>query len=342
MAATAPEETALAPLVGGPRGTGRRRRDALFGLSLKAFEAPILSGRTLVGRYTIVSDPAGVRRVLVENAANYPKAAFDLRFFTVLFGGGLLGSDGETWRRHRRVMAPAFDPRSVAAYGPAMVATAQTFVERWDALPDGAPIDMAEEMTDLTLQVISRTVFSTDSGEIIGLVGGALTRGLEAIANANLLDLLPVVGEMRMRGRERRLARDSVGLDAAVARLVDARAANLQSAPNDLLTRLAAARDLDTGAGLSPKEIRDEIITIFMAGHETTANTLSWIWYLLAQRPAEAARLHAELDTVLGGRAPSPEDLSRLVFTRQVVEESMRLYPAAPGLSTRRDPSSWR
>jgi cytochrome P450 len=300
------------------------------------FEEPIVSGRTLFGSYMLVSDPAGVRRVLVENAANYPKTSMDLRFFTALFGGGLLGSDGEVWRRHRRVMAPAFDPRSVAAYGPAIAASAREFLGRWDALPDGAAIDMAQEMKALTLQVIARTVFSTDSAEIIDLIGGTLSRGLEAASEANILDLLPVIGEWRMRARERRLAASSAGLDDAVTALVRSREANLAGAPADLLTRLVAAKDDEGGGGLSPKEIRDEIITIFMAGHETTAGTLSWTWYVLSQRPVEAARLQAELDAVLAGRAPTPEDLPSLPYTRRVVEESMRLFPAAPGLSTRR------
>jgi len=316
----------------------RRARDQPFpGLTERMFEEPIVSGRTLFGSYMLVSDPAGVRRVLVENAANYPKTAMDLRFFTALFGGGLLGTDGEVWRRHRRVMAPAFDPRSVAAYGPAIAASAQDFLVRWDALPDGAAVDMAQEMKALTLQVIARTVFSTDSAEIIDLIGGTLRRGLEAASQANILDLLPVIGEWRMKARERRMAAGSVGLDEAVAALVKAREANLAAAPADLLTRLVAAKDEEGGgAGLSPKEIRDEIITIFMAGHETTAGTLSWTWYVLSQRPVEAARLGDELDAVLAGRPPTPEDLPNLPYTRRVVEESMRLFPAAPGLSTRR------
>ena len=319
-------------------GPGARKwRDVLFpNLTRRGFEEPILAGRGLLGPYLLVSDPAGVRRVLVENAANYPKSTMDLRFFTAIFGGGLLGSAGEVWKRHRRIMAPAFDPRSVAAYGPAITATAQTFLGRWDGLADGAPVDMAEEMTALTLQVISRTVFSSDSEDIIELVRGTLGRGLETAAQAGLLDLVPVISELRMRARERTMRAASAELDLAVARLAREREANLASAPPDLLTRLVSAKDDEGGAGLSDKEIRDEIVTIFMAGHETTANTLSWIWYLLALRPAEGARLRAELDAVLGGRAPTGADLPNLRFTRQVVEESMRLYPAAPGLSSRR------
>jgi cytochrome P450 len=327
---------------GGARKKRRRAAGQPFpGLTDRMFEEPIVAGRTLFGAYLLVSDPAGVRRVLVENAANYPKSPLDLRFFTALFGGGLLGSDGEVWRRHRRVMAPAFDPRSVAAYGPAIAASAQDFLTRWDALPSGAAIDMAQEMKALTLQVIARTVFSTDSAKLIDLIGGTLSRGLEAAAEANILDLLPVIGEWRMQARERRLAASSAGLDDAVSALVKTREANLAAAPADLLTRLVAAKDEEAkpaagNGGLTAKEIRDEIITIFMAGHETTAGTLSWTWYALSQRPVEAERLRAELDAVLGGRPPTPEDLPNLPYTRRVVEESMRLFPAAPGLSTRR------
>ena len=332
---------ALAP-AGGEQKRRRRAAGQPFpGLTERMFAEPIVAGRGLFAPYLLVSDPAGVRRVLVENAANYPKSPLDLRFFTALFGGGLLGTDGEVWRRHRRVMAPAFDPRSVAAYGPAIAASAREFLTRWEALPDGAPIDMAQEMKALTLQVIARTVFSTDSAEIIDLIGGTLSRGLDAAAEANILDLFPIIGEWRMRARERRLAANSVGLDEAVAALVKAREANLAAAPADLLTRLVAAKDDEArpgegNGGLTPKEIRDEIITIFMAGHETTAGTLSWTWYVLSQRPVEAARLGAELDAVLAGRPPTAEDLPNLPYTRRVVEEAMRLFPAAPGLSTRR------
>jgi cytochrome P450 len=327
---------ALPPLA--PAGGRRKpRRDPVFrGLTAEMFERPVVAGRGLFGPWILINDPAGVRRVLVENAANYPKAALDQRFFTALFGGGLLGIDGEVWRRHRRIMAPAFDPRSVAAYGPAIATTVQDFLDRWRAWPDGSAIDMAEEMTLLTLQVISRTVFSASSDSMIDLVHSTLRRGLEAAATVNLLDLAPVIGEWRMRARERTLAKASAGMDVAVAELIRTREANLDGAPADLLTRLVAAKDEEGSGGLTPKEIRDEIVTIFMAGHDTTANTLSWTWYALSQRPAVLARLHEELDRVLDGRPPAPEDLPSLPFATRVIEEAMRLYPAAPGLSTRR------
>jgi cytochrome P450 len=339
------EETRDLPLLAGslaemrsrPKRERRHRQEGFFGaIPERAYSESVFVGRSLFGPWAVVSDPAAVRRVLVEQAANYPKTKMDIEFFAAIFGGGLLGLEGEDWRRHRRIMAPAFDPRSVAAYGPAMAATIQGFLARWDALPDEAPIDMAEEMRTLTLEVISRTVFSVDSGEMGGLVRHMLERGAASSAAANVLDLLPVIRDWRMRARERDLAEASRPLDAAIDAILAQRQARSREGPADLIDRLVAARDAETGGRLTAKEIRDEIVTIYIAGHETTASTLSWTWYVLSQRPAHLVRLQAELDAQLGGRAPGPDDLARLADTRRVVEEAMRLYPAAPGLSTRR------
>jgi cytochrome P450 len=320
-----------------PKRERRRRQEGFFGvIPDRAYREPVFVGRSLFGNWALVSDPAAVRRVLVEQSANYPKAKMDIEFFAAIFGGGLLGLDGEDWRRHRRIMAPAFDPRSVAAYGPAMAASIQSFLARWDALPDEAPIDMSQEMTTLTLEVISRTVFSADGGEMGGLVRDVLLRGAASSESANLLDLLPVIAPWRMKRRKKDLAQASQPLDAAIEALLAQREARTHDGPADLIDRLMAARDAETGGRLNAKEIRDEIVTIYIAGHETTASTLSWTWYLLSQRPAHLRRLQAELDAQLGGRPPEPADLTRLPYTRCVVEEAMRLYPAAPGLSSRR------
>ncbi len=332
------------PLAGGfedaaravEREKGARQEGFFRAIPRRAFEEPVIAGRTLFWRYALISDPAGVRRVLVENAANYPKTRMDLAFFAALFGGGLLGLDGEDWRRHRRIMAPAFDPRSVAGYGPAMATTLQTFMQRWDALPDDAAVDMSDEMTLLTLEIISRTVFSADGAELMGMIRDMLLRGMRAAAAANMLDLLPVIGPLRMKARAQALAKAAAPLDAAIEALLERRRALGPDGPVDLISRLLAARDAETGGRLTGKEIRDEIVTIYLAGHETTASTLSWTWYVLSQRPEHLALIQAEIDAVVGQRAPSADDLPRLVYTRRVVEEATRLYPAAPGLSTRR------
>ncbi|HEX4740518.1 MAG TPA: cytochrome P450, partial [Caulobacteraceae bacterium] len=199
----------------------RRRQEGFFGvIPERAYREPVFVGRGLFGRWAVVSDPAAVRRVLVEQSVNYPKTKMDIEFFAAIFGGGLLGLEGEDWRRHRRIMAPAFDPRSVAAYGPAMAASIQNFLARWDALPDEAPIDMSQEMTTLTLEVISRTVFSADGGEMGGLVRDMLVRGAASAESANLLDLLPVIGPWRMKRRKAELAEASQPLDVAVEALL--------------------------------------------------------------------------------------------------------------------------
>lgn len=337
MTGDSTEAFAPAPLAGerGAAQTSRKPDSNLLGLPPKAYQELMFQGRSISGRWLLVSDPAVIRRVLVENAANYPKTAFDTRFFAAIFGGGLLGLDGEDWRRHRRIMAPAFDPRSVAAYGPAMADSISAFLARWDGLPDGALVDMAEEMTALSLEVISRTAFSTDSAEMSAHVRHTVDAGIAAASLANILDLAPVLKDIRMRQRARAVGRASGGFDRAIEALLHVRSGSPEG-PADLVTRLMHARDAEGGASLTAKEIRDEIVTIYIAGHETTASTLGWTLYLLSQRPAVGERLREELDDVLGHRDPRPEDLPRLVYARRVVEESLRLYPAVPGLSNRR------
>ncbi|WP_293380188.1 cytochrome P450 [Phenylobacterium sp.] len=296
------------------------------------FETPI--HRKGKSPLLMVHDPDGIRRVLVENVANYPKEKLSDEFFTAMFGEGLLSAAPAKWRRHRKIMAGAFDPRSVAAYAPTMAAEANAYAQRWAQLPEGAEIDVAEAMKALTLRIICETMFSSDAEELTALAGTALGFSSDALV-FSLLDVIPVIGPMRMKAKKAKIHNDFSAMDGAIYRMIEARRANLDAAPNDLLTRLLAARDAEDGSGLSAQEIRDEVITIFEAGHETTAVAMTFTFYLLSAHPAEAAKLHAELDAVLGGRAPAPEDLPNLVYTRRVVEEAMRLYPPAPAVTGR-------
>jgi cytochrome P450 len=298
------------------------------------FEQPIYRAKSAFGTTVMVHDPEGVRRVLLDNVANYPKQELSNRIFTAMFGEGLLSAEPAMWRRHRKIMAPAFDPRSVASYAPAMAAASQAFTDHWSALPDGADIDMAEEMKALTLRIICETMFSSDASELISLAGSALGFTRDAL-NFGLLDLLPLIGPMRLKAKRTALHEDFSAMDGAIYRMIAEREKSLASAPNDLLTRLVAAKDPEDGAGLSAQEVRDEIITIFEAGHETTAVAMTFTWYLLSQHPEVEARLHAELDAVLGDRPPTAEDVPSLPYTRQVIEESMRLYPPAPAVTGR-------
>ncbi len=215
-----------------------------------------------------------------------------------------------------------------------MAETSETFRKHWEQLGEGAEVDISEEMTALTLQIICKTMFSSDADELIDVTGSALHRTQRAL-NFSILDVLPVIGPMRMKRKEDQIHADFSSMDSAIYRLIAAREKTLDTAPKDLLTRLIAAKDPDNGAGMNATEVRDEVLTIFMAGHETTAVTMTWVWYLLSQHPAVADKLHAEFDAVLDGRAPTADDLPKLVYARMVIDEPMRLYPPAPGISTR-------
>jgi cytochrome P450 len=308
------------------------RRVGPFGFPERVYDAPFLRGDTpFVGPYIFVADPTSVKRVLVDNVANYPKMDLEQRAFRALFGQGLLGTDGELWRRHRRIMAPSFQPQAVESYAPAMAATADAFIARWRALK--GPVDMAAEMSLLTLQIISKTMFSTEDPKDIDLVAGVMAAGLD-FGGYGLLDILPVIGPKRFRAREARMAQTFRPMDDMVYALIRQRQAGGANG-RDLLARLIAATDSETGARLTPEEVRDEVITIYIAGHETTAVAMSWIWYLLSQHPLVRTRLEDELAAVLGGRMPGQEDAPKLVYTRRVVDEAMRLYPPAPGISMR-------
>ena len=313
----------------------RARKQRVYGnIPDRCFDELIVPLRGFFGRALVVSDPAGVKHVLVDNVANYPKTEQEQRWIRALFGDGILGTDGDLWRRHRRIMAPAFDPRSVASYGPAITRACETFYPQWDAAPDGAVLDVGSDMSRLTLRIIAGTMFSADTDEVIGLVADTMKEGL-GFGDFSLLDLVPIISDWRMRRREAHMAGQFRPLDAAINRLIVARRDAPEGAAADLLGRLVSARGEAGDAALSDREIRDQVITIFIAGHETTAQALSWTWYLLSQHSAVEARLHAALDAALGGRTPTQDDLPQLGYARRVVEESMRIYPTAPGFSAR-------
>jgi cytochrome P450 len=303
-------------------------------IPLQAFEQPFYVFKSILGRVLMVNDPEGVRRVLLDNVANYPKEKLGDEFFTAMFGEGLLSAPGPKWRNHRKVMAPSFGTRSVESYAPAMVETTVAFAKHWDALPESAEMDIVAEMNALTLKIICRTMFSSDAEELAAHAAEALEFAQKSM-EFGLLDVLPLIGPPRIRRKQDAICARFKSMDAAIYRLIGEREKIRNEAPKDFLTRLVAAKDPDDGAGLNATEVRDEVITIFMAGHETTAVTMTWVWYLLSQHPVEEAKLHEELDTVLGGRMPTVDDLPNLPYTRMIIEEAMRVYPPAPGLSLR-------
>jgi cytochrome P450 len=280
-------------------------------IPVTAFEQPIWEAKGVFGKQLLVSDPAGIKRVLLDNAANYPKTALDVRILSTAFGDGLLSSEGDKWRAHRRVMSPSFDYRSIASYAPVITEAAQARLEAWDAKGENAEIDIAREMVTLTLEVISRTMFSADSDALRSRLDETI-RKASAELSFGLQHIAPLIGPFLLN---RKLARVRANFEA--------------------LDRLTAATDSETGFRMTDEEVRDEVIIIFLAGHDTSALAATYVWYLLSLHPEEEAKVHAELDAALGGRAPTYSDLEQLSYTRMVIEEAMRLYPPAPILTGR-------
>jgi len=303
------------------------RDNALSAHGPENFSADIIAERILWRRMFILNEPGAIRHVLLDNAANYTKTEVGRRILEPGLGRGLLTSEGETWRRHRRIMAPAFDPRSVAGYAPIMTGVSEELLAKWDALAEPRELDVAAAMMHTTLHIISRAMFSADSDEIVDTVVKGVNT-YQVSVRPSLLDLLHVPLWLT-----RLLAPFPTGIfdefDRKVDKLLTERGRAPDAEPKDLLARLLAARDAETGGGMTPKEVRDQVVTIFMAGHETTSQALSWTWYLLSQHPAVERRLHNELAAVLGGRPPRYEDVASMPYARMVIEESMRLYPPA-------------
>jgi cytochrome P450 len=297
-----------------------------------AYEADFLDRSFLWAHAYIVNAPDGIKHVLLDNAENYVKTRLARRILEPGIGQGLLTSEGETWKRHRRIMAPSFDPRSVASYAPLMVEHTERMLGQWDRRPDGAGLMADQAMMRLTLDIIAQAMFSSDAEDIAGIVATGAER-YQTEVRPTLIDFLPLprwLPRLRSMKHAERIFSD---FDRKIDRMIAERGRAGASERQDLLARLLAGRDEETGSGLSTKEIRDEIITIFMAGHETTSLALTWTLYLLSQHPEIEARLHRELGDVLGGRAPRAEDVPKLRYARMVLDETLRLYPPAHTLS---------
>jgi cytochrome P450 len=292
----------------------------------EAYERDIVQ-RKIFGRCRfLVNEPGAIKHVLLDNAANYQKSEITRRMLEPGLGKGLITSEGETWRRHRRIMSPAFDHRSIVSYTSIMSGAARELLAAWSSRGTAASIDVASEMMGVTLKIISRTMFSTDSDHIVEIMERGAER-YQARMRPNMMDFLGLPAWLAGLGRIGVVGRTLGEFNVEIDRLIKMRSIGPESGPKDLLARLISARDEETGGGMTAQEVRDHVITIFTAGHETTAMAMTWTWYLLSQHPAEEAKLHSELQSVLGGRSPNSDDLSKLAYARMVIEESMRLYP---------------
>ena len=276
-----------------------------------------------IQRVVLVQHPDDIKSVLVTNQKNFVKGRA-LDRVKVLLGQGLLTNEGESHLRQRRLAQPAFHRDRIAAYATVMSDYAERIQQRWT---DGQTLDIHEEMMHVTLGIVAKTLFDADVEHEAPDVAEALDLSLKMFNYAILpggafLEYVPIPWVRKVQASRRRM-------DELIFKIVNDRRADMTD-HGDLLSMLMAAQDTEgDGTGMSDQQLRDELVTIMMAGHETTAVALSWTWYLLSQHPEIAARLHEELDTVLAGRTPTLEDLQKLTYTRMVFSESMRLYPPA-------------
>ncbi len=271
-------------------------------------------------RTYVTKNPAHLKIILRTKASAFGKPAIGLEKF---LGNGLLNANGDIWRRHRRLIQPAFHTSMLRSYADKMVEHARQMMETWRS---GTRLDLAKEMMQTTLRIVCSALFDHTIRDEGDSVGACMTVFQESMGTLNLLpEWVPTAGN-------RRTKQAITAMDALIYGMIDKRRRELAQDPKraestDLLTQLL---QLDDDAGSLPqKALRDELLTLFLAGHETTSNALSWTFALLAQHPAIEANLHHELVQVLGGRDPTYDDLDHLPYTKNVIAEAMRLYPPA-------------
>ena len=271
-------------------------------------------------------DPKDIEYLLVTNAKNFIKTmSLRSNFFNRLLGNGLLTSEGDFWRRQRRLAQPAFHRQRISGYGDVMVDYTQRLVAKWNV---GEVRDIHRDMMRLTLEIVARTLFNTDVSGDADHVGTVLSDIVKPFASQATVKWIvdnrfPTPAHFRFH----RLAKQ---IDEIVFRIITERRASGRD-EGDLLSMLLQAQDED-GSQMTDKQLRDEVMTLFLAGHETTALTLSWSFYLLGLNPDCEQMFHGELDEVLGNRPPSFSDLPQLQYTEKIAKEAMRLYPPAFGV----------
>jgi len=276
----------------------------------------------------LISQPEWIKDVLVTHQSSFKKSRV-LERARVLLGDGLLTSEGEFHKLQRRLVQPAFHRERLAGYAASMVECAAACRERWQ---NGAEIDVSREMMHLTLAIVARTLFGADVSSEADEIGSALTEVLGLFDTVMLpfsewLEKLPLPSV-------RRFQRARARLDQTIYRIIAERRKSSEDR-GDLLSMLLLAQDEETSGRMTDQQIRDEALTLFLAGHETTANALTWTWYLLSQNPEAEAKVHAEVDRVLEGRAARFDDLPQLRYLEMVFAEAMRLYPPAWAIGRR-------
>jgi cytochrome P450 len=302
------------------------------------FEKPIVAGGLPFKHVLLVHEPAAIRRVLLDNASNYQKDSIQRRVLSAGLGDGLLSAESEQWRSQRRILAPVFARKTILDFAPAMMDAANALTERWRAKDGatlhGATLDVAAEASRLTLDVLERTIFSDGFGHEPEEIRDAMGVYFNTIGKIDPLDLIglppsvPRLSHLRVRSTLR-------FFEQAIDDIIAARRRRLHDTSatraNDILTLLLNALDPETGQGMTEAEVRSNILTFIAAGHETTANTITWSLFLLSQSDEWRERVEAEAERELNG--PVMGLAERLVETRAVIDEAIRLYPPIAAIS---------
>jgi cytochrome P450 len=278
----------------------------------------------------LLADPAAVEHILVKNYKNYRKPEFLVGPVRLLLGNGLFSSEGEFWLRQRRLAQPAFLRGSIARLAAPMTTAVENLIRAWEAEQGGQTLDIVSEMMGLVLEIAGATLFGADVAASAEAIGAA-ERDIFAMVRRKMDNPLSAPLWVPTR-RNRSYHAAKRMLDEVVFRVIESRRRSGR-AENDLLDLLLAARDDGSGTGKSDAQLRDEVLTLLFAGHDTTASGLSWAWYLLARHPQIQEALHDEAASLLSGRAPAAEDLPKLPLATAVLQEALRLYPPAPGLA---------
>lgn len=274
--------------------------------------------------FYLVTDPESIKYVLQDNNRNYRKGYDQAR---PLLGDGLVTAEGDSWLRQRRLIQPMFVPSQISGYIPVITSATEEMLAKWEEFAKtDEPLDVAHEMMRLTQTIILRAMFSTDISSEVEQIARAFDTALEHLnqvlfSPSKILDRIPTPNNIRHQ-------RSLNYLNRFVFDLIAQRRRSSREI-HDLLSLLIQARDSETGLGMSDQQIRDEVMTIFLAGHETTANALAWAWFLLAQNPEPMDKITAEVDRVLENRTPSAGKIQELLYTRTVFDETLRLYPPA-------------
>jgi cytochrome P450 len=317
----------------GPRGhllLGSARdiqRDPLrFGLAMTQQYGDIVRIRLLLWSAYLVNHPDGVKHVLQENQQNYNKDLYPYQIFKPLLGRGLVTNDGKSWLHQRRLMQPAFHRKRLAAFGSLMTDATVMMLDQWQDFAERAQqLDIAAEMLRLTLRIVGQALFNIDLSDETGIVGQALITVNKLLSDYNYAPFPPLNVPT---SRNRLIQTAFRTLDQVVQGIINQRRQQNMDT-DDLLSMLLSVRDEETGQRMNDQQVRDEVMTLLIAGYETVSTALVWTWYLLSQYPEMEHRLHSELDIVLRGDLPTVEHLVELPYTRMVIEEALRLYPPA-------------